>query len=200
MKNYESTQFITNSTEQSSSWEAKRFLVSQEIPRILWNPNVDYRIHYSPPPVPILNQTNPVHDLSHFRKIHFNITLPSIPGFSKWSISLRFSHQSPVCTAPTSQKTVRASIKQIEMLTSIIGDITDYHSKNHTKDLSVWTVWTVCEIQEVHITAITGLLPGKYNFPRSTVRTPKPSFCTTCNTDKLFIVMVIRRFLWIKRF
>ena len=32
----------------------------------------------------------------HFIKIHFNITFPSAPGFSKWSRSLRFSHQNPV--------------------------------------------------------------------------------------------------------
>ena len=39
--------------EQSPSWEVNWFSASQEIPRILWNSKVHYRVYRWPPPVPI---------------------------------------------------------------------------------------------------------------------------------------------------
>ena len=95
------TYFLTYSMEESPSRKSNRFSASQEIPHISWNPKVHYRIHKFPPPVPTLSQLDPVHILtSHFLKIYLNIILPSMPGFPKWSLSLRFPQQNSVYSSP----------------------------------------------------------------------------------------------------
>src|SRR5215510_7152474 len=64
----------------------------QELPRILWNSKVHYRIHKCPAtcPYPEPAQSN---SLSHILKIHLNIIHPSTPGSPKWTDT---PHQNPV--------------------------------------------------------------------------------------------------------
>jgi len=66
--------------------------LSQGILRLLWKPKFHYRVHNTPPLVPVLSQMTPVHNLQpYFSKVHLILSshlrlgLPSgllLSGFS----------------------------------------------------------------------------------------------------------------------
>ena len=76
---------MINSKDQSPPWEANRFSASKEIPRLLWNLKVHYRIHKGSPLLPILSQLDPVHT-----PIDLNIILSFTPrpssGLLTWGV------------------------------------------------------------------------------------------------------------------
>ena len=125
--------------EQSPTWEANRFSVSQEIPRILWNPKVHCRIHKCPPPVRIQNPLDPVNaSTSHFlTKAHIPFSLLRMqqsisPGsrltFFVFRNTIRFCSEELLAPRPTPQaggpplSAVRDCLFNIFAATLHIGD------------------------------------------------------------------------------
>ena len=124
----QSINLLTHSMQQTPSWKANRFAASQEIPHILWNPKVHYRIHKCPPLVPILRHLHPLHTpTSHILKIHLNVIFPSAP----WSF-LSFHHQNLayVCPFPHARYMPRNLILLGFITRTILGE--QYKSLSHS--------------------------------------------------------------------
>jgi hypothetical protein len=70
--------------EPNPFWQAATCAATQELPSMLWNPKVHYRVHKSPPLAPILSQIDPIPTIpSYLSKIililstHLRLGLPS---------------------------------------------------------------------------------------------------------------------------
>ena len=109
-----STMSEDSSTYLLNPWSRVRFSASPGIPRILCNT----KVHNCPPLVSILSQINSVHAPTfHFQEIHLNIILPSTPGSSKQSLSLRFPHHNPIYASPL---LIRATCPALFILRDLI--------------------------------------------------------------------------------
>ena len=150
--------------EHSPSWEASRFSVSPDTPRILWNPKVYYGIHNSPPPVPILSHINPVHapHPTSWKSIlilssHLSLGLPK--GLFPWDFLTKSLYE-PLLS-PYVPHTPLSRLILLDLTTRIFGQ--EYKSLNPS----------LCS--SLHSPTTSSLL-GPISSSASYSRTPSPYF------------------------
>jgi hypothetical protein len=120
------TCICTFHTELSPSWGDTNCAATQEISSILWNPKFQYRVHKSPPLVPILSHINPIHTIPSY--LRYSPTSWS----SQWSLSFWLSHQYPICIPPPF---VPHALPTSAIYCSIIGQFNSAFKRTWKKDV-----------------------------------------------------------------
>jgi len=119
------------------------FWACQEIPRILWNLKVHYRIHKCPPPVPIRNTIYP---------IHFKII--NIPSFQNISL---LTFRQLQCVAQTLVEItnfalITSEYNTMELRKILNGLFIAYSSSNHTSKRTNNVIFDVtCRCLKAHM-------------------------------------------------
>jgi hypothetical protein len=120
-------------------------------------------------PYPEPDQSSPCPP-SYCLKIHFNIILPSTPGSSKWSPSLRSPRQNPVCTSPLPHTCYMPRLHYRSLSSSLCPYLTSCPHKTLTRHS------ITCAVDAVTIT-----LPARALLPFDNTRPSRHTLCSRCS-------------------
>jgi hypothetical protein len=135
---------VTNFLQLSPSWEAASHAATQELPKIVWNPKVYYRVHKSLPLVPILSQINPVHTTTSCPSSIIQYHLPTyVLVFLVVSFLLDFPPISYMHSfSPPLRVTCHANLILLDLIILLILD----------EEYKLWSS-SLCSLLQPHVTS-----------------------------------------------
>jgi hypothetical protein len=120
----------TDSGKQNLSSEANSFPASQKIPRLLWNPNVHYRLRNSLPQ----SQLNPLHDLTPYVRVVLILVLSSYPlPCHRSGLPISFFSQNTLLLISTLRATWPVHLFVLDFITLILSG----------EEYKLWIEWIV---------------------------------------------------------
>jgi hypothetical protein len=96
--------FITKSMDYNPSWEDNSRSANQEIPLLLWKPNVCYRVNKSSPLISVQSQLNAMHNLTPYivkTPYYYTIYDHVFKVASSLWVSLRKVYSLGLCISPS---------------------------------------------------------------------------------------------------
>jgi hypothetical protein len=155
----------------------------KKYPAFLWNPNVHYRVHTSPPLDPVLSQLNPVHPIDpYLPKVHLNVIFPPTP---------RSSHY---CLGRAKESVhVRGALKHLVTIKNVYGEGFQPHAQPPSWRATPCRLYATAYSMYSQLPSVPGGLPSVRNLrtPHAVVTRDPPNMVNSLRKGKGKVVHVL---------